>query len=62
MIGNMYKFDIAFQCKQYSESFKSISLLATHLKLAHSANSGSKTSEIFIPSMSVTSGTHDEPH
>ena len=62
----MYKFDIAFQSKQCSESFKRISLLATHLKLAHSANSGGKTREIFIPSMSVMSGTHqevpNEPH
>ena len=58
--------DVAFQCKQCSESFKRISLLATHLKLAHRANPGGKTKEILIPSMSVMSETNQkvpaEPH
>ena len=41
--------DVGFECKQCSEKFLTIGLLATHMKIAHGAVTGTKTCEIFVP-------------
>ena len=41
--------NVNFDCKQCSEVFPKIALLATHMRLKHGAVAGAKTREIFIP-------------
>jgi hypothetical protein len=41
--------NVGFECKQCTDRFSRISLLATHMKLKHGAVTGEKTREIFIP-------------
>ena len=41
--------DVGFECKQCSEKFLTIGLLATHMKIAHGAVTGANTREIFVP-------------
>lgn len=41
--------DVGFECKQCSERFSRISLLATHMRVKHGAITAPKSREIFIP-------------
>lgn len=48
--------DVGFECKQCSERFSRISLLATHMRVKHGAVTAPKSREIFIP---VAGGLED---